>query len=275
LNLSGVVRATEGQQRERNRIYARVFNGEWARSNLPKAELRRQRQAYVRGLVRATAPTTGVFLAMGLSATLAVRARHEAGEATWKALYRQARVNRASALPGQRFEALDSIRQASKIKVTSELTDEAIACLAMPDVRRQPSRNGPEERATCLTFTDDLKLYASSIPTGEIIVRRTSDDGEIKRWRAQTGPPERIWMSRDEQYLAAAWTSDDRTILSFWRWHTGEALFSLTNRMQLESFDFHPESKRIAVAFQDGLVRILALPGGDSYTDFPVGEPCS
>src|SRR5262249_18603218 len=74
LTLSGVVRVTEGQLRVRNRIYDRVFDGEWARSNLPKAELRRQREAYFRGLVRATAVTTAVFLAMIALIALVVRA---------------------------------------------------------------------------------------------------------------------------------------------------------------------------------------------------------
>src|SRR5262249_18851149 len=50
LRLSGVVRVGEGRLRERNRIYSRVFDSEWARANLPEAELRREREAFRRGV---------------------------------------------------------------------------------------------------------------------------------------------------------------------------------------------------------------------------------
>jgi WD40 repeat protein len=56
----------------RNRIYARVFDREWLRQHMPDAELRRQRAAYRRGLVRATA-VAGVIVAVmaGLALTAA------------------------------------------------------------------------------------------------------------------------------------------------------------------------------------------------------------
>jgi len=38
----------------RNRIYERVFDGAWVQASMPDAELRRQRAAYRRGLLRAT-----------------------------------------------------------------------------------------------------------------------------------------------------------------------------------------------------------------------------
>src|SRR5262245_30712310 len=54
LRLSGVTREEDGRLQVRNRIYERVFDREWAQSNTPDAELRRQREAYRRGLLRAT-----------------------------------------------------------------------------------------------------------------------------------------------------------------------------------------------------------------------------
>ena len=45
----------EGCLRVRNRIYERVFDREWVTQHMPDAELRRQRAAYRRGLLRATA----------------------------------------------------------------------------------------------------------------------------------------------------------------------------------------------------------------------------
>ncbi len=54
LRLSGIALATGGYLRVRNHIYERVFDQEWVKTNMPDAELRRQRAAYRRGLLRAT-----------------------------------------------------------------------------------------------------------------------------------------------------------------------------------------------------------------------------
>ena len=55
LRLSGVTRVNDGQLNVRNRIYSRVFDQEWVQSNMPGAELRRQRAAYRHGRWRAAA----------------------------------------------------------------------------------------------------------------------------------------------------------------------------------------------------------------------------
>jgi hypothetical protein len=55
LRLSGIARARGGYLSVGNRVYERVFDRRWVKTNLPEAELRRQRLAYRRGLARATA----------------------------------------------------------------------------------------------------------------------------------------------------------------------------------------------------------------------------
>src|SRR5207302_4781508 len=47
----------------RNRIYARAFDRDWVARHVPDAEARRQRAAYRRGLLRATA-LSGVVVAL-------------------------------------------------------------------------------------------------------------------------------------------------------------------------------------------------------------------
>jgi WD40 repeat protein len=63
LRLSGVVRSADGRLQVRNRIYERVFDAAWVTSSMPDAELRRQRAAYRRGVVR-TAAIAAVVLAV-------------------------------------------------------------------------------------------------------------------------------------------------------------------------------------------------------------------
>jgi hypothetical protein len=50
LRLSGITRVDNGCLRVRNRVYERVFDREWVKSNMPGAEVRRQRAAYARGI---------------------------------------------------------------------------------------------------------------------------------------------------------------------------------------------------------------------------------
>src|SRR5207253_8434371 len=49
LRLSGVTRAADGHLRVRNRIYGRVFDRAWVRSNMQGAVRRRQRKGLLRG----------------------------------------------------------------------------------------------------------------------------------------------------------------------------------------------------------------------------------
>lgn len=71
LLLSGIVRSEGGQLKVRNRVSARVFDLEWARKFMPGAELRRQREAYHRGLRRAALIATVIVTLVGTSAVVA------------------------------------------------------------------------------------------------------------------------------------------------------------------------------------------------------------
>jgi len=80
LRLSGITRVDGGYLRQRNRIYAHVFNREWIKANMPDAEVRRQRAAYRRGLLRATGVATVIIAMMATLAWLAVLQRNRALE---------------------------------------------------------------------------------------------------------------------------------------------------------------------------------------------------
>jgi len=62
LRLSGITRVDNGILKVRSRVYKEVFNHDWVNSNMPGAELRRQRAAYKRGLKRALAITLPLLL---------------------------------------------------------------------------------------------------------------------------------------------------------------------------------------------------------------------
>jgi tetratricopeptide (TPR) repeat protein len=65
LKLSGVVGVESGQLKVRNRIYAHVFDRNWITENMPGSELRRQREAYRRGVLRTVALASLVVAGVG------------------------------------------------------------------------------------------------------------------------------------------------------------------------------------------------------------------
>jgi WD40 repeat protein len=81
LKLSGIVRVEDRRLKVRNRIYERVFDRAWVRENMPGAEIRRQRRAFIRGALR-TASVAAVVLA--IIAALAWKAMTERDRANYE-----------------------------------------------------------------------------------------------------------------------------------------------------------------------------------------------
>src|SRR5262249_12934231 len=84
VKLSGVVRARSGLLAVRNRIYERVFDRAWIPGNRPDAELRRQKRAYRRGLLRATTLLLTLMILLGgllVTWLASLNARQEAADA--------------------------------------------------------------------------------------------------------------------------------------------------------------------------------------------------
>jgi len=90
LRLSGIARAKDGFLKVRNPIYEHVFGREWVKESMPGAELRRQRAAYRRGLLRAAAIAALIIAVISGLAFVAVHQRNlarAAEEANRRQLY--------------------------------------------------------------------------------------------------------------------------------------------------------------------------------------------
>jgi tetratricopeptide (TPR) repeat protein len=81
LRLSGIVRLAGGRLEVRNRIYNEVFDRAWIGDNMPDAEVRRQREAFRRGVIRAAAVAVSVIAAFALLALYALSQARRAEEA--------------------------------------------------------------------------------------------------------------------------------------------------------------------------------------------------
>ncbi|MBW3597825.1 MAG: AAA-like domain-containing protein [Planctomycetes bacterium] len=95
LQLAGVTRTEGGILRVRNRIYERVFDREWIQASMPDAELRRQRAAFRRGLLRASLAASVIILLLTGFAVYALHQRQQAERARSEAVAALEQARRA------------------------------------------------------------------------------------------------------------------------------------------------------------------------------------
>src|SRR5438128_736217 len=177
LRLSGIVRVLAGRIIERNRIYGRAFDLAWVQQNLPDAEVRRQRAAFRRGVVRTATVAVSLIAAFALLAVSAFRQARRAEDVL-------------SQLQIQRLEELFAADNSST----------ALAYLAQV-LRRDPrSRVAAERLISALTqrnfalpAVEPLKhgeevLSAQFSPDGQRVVT-ASRDHTARVWDARTGQP--------------------------------------------------------------------------------------
>jgi tetratricopeptide (TPR) repeat protein len=122
LRLSGITRAVEGRLTVRNRIYGRVFDRAWVIASMPDAELRRQRAAYRRGLLRAATVAAVILMVMSALGLVALRQRDRAVEESRRAdtnfrqlQHKQVQLERALAeAQAERTRAEEQRREADR-----------------------------------------------------------------------------------------------------------------------------------------------------------------
>src|SRR5262249_28927918 len=117
----------------------------------------------------------------------AQRAEREKSEKLCESYLNQARAGRWSGRAGRRFDSLTALTEAAKIardlrmpeERIRELRNEAIACMALVDLRIAKEWDGWPPGTTGLNFDAQLKSYARCDVKGNISVRRVADDQEL------------------------------------------------------------------------------------------------
>lgn len=163
LKLAGITRTVDGCLQLRNRIYARVFDRRWIAEQMPDAELRRQRQAYRRGLLRATALATVILLVMaGLTWRAAVsegRARRAAHQEELAADQARSSENRAQTALS---EARSSAQRESEAAREARLArDAAQAAQLKADVARRQAQHAAGNEAVAAQRARDAARLAT------------------------------------------------------------------------------------------------------------------
>src|SRR4029077_15885273 len=88
------------------------------------------------------------------------QSERDATDQLFLALWNQARAGRYSRQMGQRLDSLAAVAKAARIRPDEPLRGEAIAALALPDVRRVPGwRSAPPGTAT-VAYGGQYRVYA-------------------------------------------------------------------------------------------------------------------
>jgi serine/threonine protein kinase/WD40 repeat protein len=200
----------------------------------------------------------------------AEKANEQAKWRLYRSLVAQARAIRRSRGIGQRFDCLAKVAEAAAIardlglepddllELRLELRNEAIACLALPDLR--PVRDWQLDQGTNERPDVDgaLELYAEADRQGNIRVRRVADHSEIVRFASGLGDPA-LAFSPDGRYLGV-W---DLERASVWEVGPKRARHILSSDLISTGPVFSSDSRHVAIAFSNTSIDVYDLASAE------------
>jgi len=215
-----------------------------------------------------------LLLAVAIGSPVAVfrinREKEQATAKLWDSYLAQARANRWSGRAGRRFESLEALRKAAEIRPAPELRNEAIGCLALPDLRVIREWHGGRADPALVSVDADLRLYARSDSRDEIGVRRLADNGLVAHFKLAT---DRVWLtrlSRDGKLLAAEYhstqTNDD--VLTVWSVERQAQIRELWGGVTHFAVDFSPDSRFVATGNGQRSIQVIELSTGRQRQHF-------
>ncbi|MBI3861575.1 MAG: protein kinase [Planctomycetia bacterium] len=183
----------------------------------------------------------------------------EKTEKLWQSYLDRARAGRASRILGQRFDSLQALREAALIRPDRKLRDEAIASLALVDLR--PAGQGavftPLDRpfnaaVGTLTAVDPISGRVARQKRNLVIVE--SSPGNQILELAHPRAPNIVQWSPDGRMLAVA--CDDRAVY-LWKIPEGRLQSSLEGlHSGLMGMDFRPDGSMLATHGYDATTRL-------------------
>jgi serine/threonine protein kinase/WD40 repeat protein len=237
------------------------------------------------------------------------QALEDSREKLFQALWNQARAGRFSRQPGQRLDSLDALAKAARIRPEPRLRDEAIAALALPDVRFSTSVHilaaGTQwamcDRSyrRCVRLDQEGGVTVHDIADGRLIRRLPTIPRKAEADAVVISPDGELVSRKDGRGTLWVWrVADGSTVLDgvpFTGWPAfspdsrtlavGQAgflvLFDMTTGKetrrwrvpaQVYTFAFAPDGRRLGVGWQRSAVASVYDPAdGSLITDLPVG----
>src|SRR5262249_28840503 len=136
--------------------------------------------------------------------------RNRALDHLWGAYLDRAHAGRTSRQVGQRFTSLAALEAAARIRLTGELRNEAIACLALVDLHKVRPLAMLSHEDDGFAVDPALERYAIGDREGNVSVHRIADGRELLRLPRSRGPNLRLDFSPDGRHLMAIYAARDR-----------------------------------------------------------------
>jgi serine/threonine protein kinase/WD40 repeat protein len=222
--------------------------------------LNAERTQTLNNLTRATNAEAGLTTQLQKTS----EAERDKTDKLWQSYLDRARAGRFSRQQGQRLDGLDALAAAALIRPSDQLRDQAIACMALCDLRTVLSGITLPEGATVTAFDPSGKVYAYGDKTGAVWVRRVGDGGEIAHLSTNGLPVSWLVFSPDGRFLAGG---PERGAY-IWPAGGGRAIVAIPSGSW--GFDFNPDGRR-AVIGRGGAVHLFELPSGRERFAFPTG----
>jgi len=222
----------------------------------------------------------------------AVSERSRAEHRLFEARLAQARASRWSRQVGQRFESWKALAEAARLARELELPDErlmelrneAIACLALADVRVVQEWTVGQPESAQLVFDADLKHYALSDYKGNISVRSVVDDRELARLPGQgrgvepsgalrSGAATMVFDSDAKHLAIRNWHElpGQSTNFQLWDWRRGTCVFPPSFLVNGDAVAFSPDGRRLALGQGNGVLTIHEVPTGNEQKRISLG----
>jgi WD40 repeat protein len=191
----------------------------------------------------------------------AEEAERDKTEKLWQSYLDQARAVRFSGRIGQRFDGLKALAEAAKIRPDAQLRDEAIACMALPDIRVLREWDGWPEGSVGLDLDAAGGRYARSHRDGTVSVRRLDDDAEVARLSGM-GKACGVHFSPDGAILAMLTPEDNRRV-TLWRIGEEKPFLSFQVPGPIASPPvFRGDGRLVAVGQRQGTTDLVEIPSG-------------
>jgi WD40 repeat protein len=268
LKLSGVVRAVGDRLEVRNRIYAAVFNLRWVKEQMPGEELRRQKRAYWRGVLRAATVCGSLAVVMGALAGAALHQKNRAESARQETEIQLYAADMADAHDAANLHNTTRLREllekhradpwrGFEYQLLRAKCDQSIR-ICQPQI----------ERLTSVAFLPNTSHFV------------LAGDNGVQIWDAATGK-QRLKLDTRRKWAHAAAVSPRGDLLAVgfasgglqvWDMRSGKPVRLVDADVpRIQTLAFSPNGKRLAVGHMDGTVRLWQTAdwSSEQFVAFP------
>jgi serine/threonine protein kinase/WD40 repeat protein/tetratricopeptide (TPR) repeat protein len=192
----------------------------------------------------------------------ATTAEAERTDQLWQSYRVQARAGRFSRQAGQRFDNLEALAKAARIRTSTELRNEAIACLALVDLKLERWVEFPTDCPNA-DIDPQFERYAVCAPRGDVLIRGAADDRELLRLPGFGDAAVYLGFSPDRRHLMVQYSGPNRgRELRLWDLGRGDRVTSVPLGQTGGGFNFSPDGHRATAELLDGSIGLFDVATG-------------